>query len=306
MRRHRILKSSATTSTPALGLLAASLLVAATIAAPPAVAQEGPEEESRSMPMMDDAGAAGMEMGSMQGGSAPPDARDPHAYAEGESFTMGASRPHFADVKSYGSVLVDNLESTRVDGNTFSSYDLEAWYGRTFNRLVVKAEGEVDDGAIAESRTELLWGRAFAPFWDTQLGIRRDGGEGPSRDWLAFGVEGLAPYWFEVSITGYLGESSRSALRLDGSYELPITQRLILQPRLEANFYGNRDAVRGLGSGLADATAGLRLRYEFRREFAPYVGLESVRKYGETKDIAVADGEDPSDTRLVAGVRFWF
>ena len=201
---------------------------------------------------------------------------------------------------------MDNLEAVRSDGNTAMGYDLQAWYGRTYDRAVFKAEGDIDDGEVKEARTELLWGHAIAAFWDMQLGVRYDSGEGPDRSWLAFGVQGLAPYWFEVEATGYLGEAGRTALRLDASYELLLTQKLILQPRIETNAYGTRDASRGLGSGLSDLSATLRLRYEIRREFAPYVGIEWARKFGDTEDLARAAGEDASETRFIAGVRFWF
>ncbi|MEE8297368.1 MAG: copper resistance protein B [Hyphomicrobium sp.] len=245
-----------------------------------------------------------MDTRAMQGGSPPPDARDPHAYSGGQDF--GPFKLELADTRSFGSLLVDNLEVLRSGGNTSVPYDLQAWYGRTYDRAVLKAEGEIENGAIKEARSELLWGHAIAAFWDTQLGVRYDSGEGPNRSWLAFGVQGLAPYSFEVEATAYLGDSGRSALRLDASYELLITQKLILQPRIEANIYGKRDPDRRLGSGLSDVSAALRLRYEFRRELAPYIGIEWVRKYGETGDLARAAGEDANDTRFVAGLRFWF
>ncbi len=248
---------------------------------------------------------AGMSMRGMQGGSPPPDARDPHAYSGGQEF-IGPFKFQTADTRSFGSLLMENLEVLSSGGNTSVTYDLQAWYGRTYNRAVLKSEGEIEDGEIKEARSELLWGHAIAAFWDTQLGARYDSGQGPSRSWLAFGVQGLAPYWFEVEATAYLGDSGRSALRLDASYELLITQKLILQPRIEANVYGKSDPERGIGSGLSDISAALRLRYEFRREFAPYIGIEWVRKYGETEDLARAAGEDANDTRFVAGLRFWF
>jgi copper resistance protein B len=136
--------------------------------------------------------------------------------------------------------------------------------------------------------------------------VRHDSGEGPNRNWLAFGVEGLAPYWFHVEATLYIGESSRTALRFDASYEMSLTQRLILQPRIEANVYSKRDIARGLGSGVSDVSVGLRLRYEFRRELAPYIGIEWVDQYGQSEDLTQAAGGDPSDTRIVAGLRVWF
>jgi len=240
----------------------------------------------------------------MQGGSAPPDARDPHANAGGQDF--GPYTLRMGDTHSFASLLAENLEITRSDGNTAAAYDLQGWYGRIYDRVVFKAEGETDDGNLEDARTELLWGHAVASYWDTQLGVRYDNGDGPNRSWLAVGVQGLAPYWFEVEATGYLGEGGRTALRLDVSYDLLLTQRLILQPSVEADVYGKRDPERGLGSGLADVITQLRLRYEIRREFAPYIGVEWEGKFGKTRDFARLAGGDPSEVRLVAGLRYWF
>jgi copper resistance protein B len=245
-----------------------------------------------------------MDMGQMQGGSPPSDARDSDAYAEGYGF--GPYRPHMADSRSLGSLLVDRLETVRGDHNSFTAYDLEGWYGRSYDRAVLKAEGDINSNEIADARSELLWGHAVAAYWDTQLGARYDSGHGPNRVWLAFGVQGLAPYWFDVDLTGYLGEEERTALRFDTEYELLLTQKLILQPRVEGNAYGKSDPKRGVGSGLSDLTAGLRLRYEIRRQFAPYLGVEWARRFGETQDLAKDAGEEGSDTRFVAGLRFWF
>lgn len=247
-----------------------------------------------------------MDMGSMRGGSPPSDVRDPHAYAEGVSFTRGDERPRLADEHSFRSILIDNLEVSRVNGETVVPYDIEAWYGRTYERAVLKAEGEFQGDDLAEARTELLWGHAIAAHWNTQVGFRHDTGEGPNRTWLAAGIEGLAPYWFDLEVTAYVGESNRTALRVDASYDMLITQRLILEPSFEANYYGRNDPERGLGSGLSDVSLGLRLRYEIRRELAPYVGLEWSDQYGGTEQLTRATNGDPSDTRLTAGLRFWF
>jgi len=259
-----------------------------------------------SAPPVTDAKAGNvMDHGSMQGGTAPPDARDPHAYSEGLTFDQHHHLSH-ADQSSFGSLLVDRLEAVRTRDRTTGQYELQARYGRDYDRIVLKAEGEVVDGRAEEARTELLWGHAVATYWDTQLGVRYDSGTGPDRGWLAFGIQGLAPYWFEVDVTAYVGDEGRTALRLEVDYELLLTQKLILQPRLEANLYGKQDAERALGSGLSDLTAGIRLRYEIRREFAPYVGVEWANKYGATADYARADGEDSRETRVVAGLRFWY
>lgn len=241
---------------------------------------------------------------SMQGGKAPSDARDPHAYSGGHDF--GPLNLRLADQHNFSSLLVDNLETVRTKDSTSVEYDLQAWYGRTYNRAVLKAEGGVDDGRFKEARTELLWGHAVAVFWDTQLGVRYDSGEGPNRSWLVFGVQGIAPYWFNVDAAVYAGEAGRTALRLDAEYDLLFTQKLILQPRVGTNVYGQSDAERSLGSGLSDVSVGLRLRYEIRREFAPYVGIERVRKFGDTADFARAAAIGAGETRLIAGLRFWF
>jgi len=246
----------------------------------------------------------GMDMGSMsmQGGSAPPDARDPNAYSGG--YKRGPLK--LGDEHNFGSLLVDRLERARTSENSSTAFDVLAWYGRNYDRAWFKTDGEADAGRVQDARTELLWGHAVATYWDTQLGMRHDSGTGPGRNWLAFGVQGLAPYWFGVEATAYVGDAGRTALRLEAEYELLLTQKLILQPRVETNVYGKRDAERELGSGLSDVALGLRLRYEIRREFAPYLGIERAAKYGGTADLARAAGQDAKETRLVAGLRFWF
>lgn len=245
-----------------------------------------------------------MDHGAMQGGAPPPDARDPHAYAEG--FDFGPMRPKMGDEDWFGLFLVDRLEQVDTGDGTAALYDVIAWYGGVYDRVWLRGDGERDAGQIAEARTELLWGRAIAPFWDMQLGVRVDSGVGPNREWLAVGVQGIAPYWFNLEAAAYVGESGRTALRLEAEYELLITQRLILQPRAEFNVYGTRDAEREQGAGLSSVDVGVRLRYEIRREFAPYLGIERTAKYGSTADLARAAGENANDTLIVAGVRLWF
>lgn len=237
--------------------------------------------------------------------SASPAVRDPYAYAEGYDFGP-IPRPRFADERSFASLLMDRLEWVRTSDATSTAYELQAWYGRDYDRAVLKAEGDVDGGKLQEARSELLWSHAVASFWDAQFGLRYDSGTGPDHGWLAFAIQGIAPYWFEIDAAAYIGDAGRSALRLSADYELLFTQRLILQPRLEANFYGKRDVARELGSGLSDLTAGMRLRYEIRREFAPYVGIEWVGAYGGTADYVRAEGNATDETRYVAGLRFWF
>lgn len=251
---------------------------------------------------------------SMQGGPAPADARDPHEYAGGNTLDggkyalPGPRELRLADEHNFGSLLVDRLEHARPRnrGTTETAYDIQAWFGRDYDRLVVKAEGEHARGRLQEARTELLWSHAIASYWDVQVGLRQDSGIGPDRSWLAVGAQGLAPYWFEMDATAYLGSQGRTALRLGAEYELLLTQRLVLQPRAEFNVYGKSDLARDIGSGLSDGVFGLRLRYEFSRQFAPYVGIERIAKYGKTADLARNAGEPAGETRWVAGLRFWF
>jgi copper resistance protein B len=273
----------------------------------PAMQEMQHGDTSGSKPAMQEMqhGDGGGDHGAMQGGSAPPDARDPHAYSGGQTF--GAiPRPRLGDEHNFASLLVDRLEYARGRNNSSMAYDVQAWFGRDYDRVVLKAEGEVDGGRLEDARTELLWGHAVASFWDLQLGLRYDSGDGPERSWLAFGVQGLAPYWFEIDAAAYVGESGRTALRVEGEYELLLTQKLVLQPRIEANFYGKSDPANEIGSGLSNASIGLRLRYEIKREFAPYIGVQWVRKFGGTADFARDEGERTRDTQWVAGLRIWF
>ena len=297
-------------------LVATAFLLASSLSMAASDPQNATVPMDHSMPPMgtEKAQSPAMDHGDMQmqGGSAPADARDPHAYSGG--FTLqsgpyaleGTPRLRLADEMPFGSVLFDNLEAVRSGGNNSGAYDVLARFGRDYDKLVLKAEGEIASGKLQDARTEALWSHAISTFWDTQLGVRHDSGIGPNRTWLAFGMQGLAPYWFEVDAAAYVGSGGRTALRLGAEYELLVTQRLIVQPRIEANFYGKSDADRGIGKGFSDLTTGVRVRYEFSRQFAPYVGVEWANQFGETADLRRAAGEPTRSTRYVAGVRFWF
>lgn len=273
----------------------------------------GPPKGSPAYPEGKKAEAPAMDHGSMQmqGGTAPAGARDPNAYSNGYTRSSGPYAMGYglklADQKAFAGLLLDRLEWQRSDGNSSGDYDGMAWYGTSYNRAVLKGEGEIAHGKLQDARTELLWGHAVAAYWDTQVGVRIDSAsEGPNRNWLAFGVQGTAPYWFELEATAYVGDQGRTALRLSAEYELLLTQKLILQPRFETNLYGKTDVANGIGSGLSDIEAGVRLRYEFSRQFAPYIGVSWNGKFGRTADLAKESGQDKRDTRFVAGVRFWF
>jgi copper resistance protein B len=203
-------------------------------------------------------------------------------------------------------VLLDRLETQNADGGTLQRWDLETWVGRSLTKVWIRTEGERQSGATARAELELLWGKSFARWWELVAGARSDFEPGPTQNWAAVGIRGTAPYRIDLEATAYLGDGGRAALRVKSHYELLVTNKLILQPLAELNWYAQRDAARGLGAGLASAEIGLRLRYEVKREVAPYVGLVAERKFGGTADFSRAAGHDPSDTRLVAGIRLRF
>jgi copper resistance protein B len=207
------------------------------------------------------------------------------------------------DDAAFGMFKLDQFEHALGDAG--AAWEAEAWYGGDFDKLWLRSEGVHEFGGT-QIRSEAFWDHAFDTFWDWQLGARHDSGAGPSRNWLAFGVQGLAPQWIETQATAYVGEQGRSAVRLRAEYELLLTQRLILQPDVELNIYGKSDSRRDIGSGLSDAAIGLRLRYEIRREFAPYVGVVWNRRFGDAADYARAAGHDIADKQIVAGLRIWF
>lgn len=246
-----------------------------------------------------------------QGGSAPKDARDPHAYSAGTTLTEGPyalegnERLTLADEHPFYALLGDRLEyNEQANAGVFN---LQAWYGTTFDRLVIKTEGDFSEGSIEENQTDILWGHAVSAYWDTQAGVRLDyNKEGENRQWLAFGLQGLAPYWFELDMTAYVGERGNTAFTLEAEYELLLTQKLIIQPRAEITLYGKNDKQNELGSGLSSSAIGFRVRYEFTRQFAPYIGVEWSNKFGNTADYATSSGQSSNNTAFVAGIKFWF
>ena len=198
------------------------------------------------------------------------------------------------DTAAVSKVMLDQLELEGGSGGTPLNWDGQAWYGGDYDKVWLKTEGSPDPSNQDTSRNELLWDHALARWWDVQAGVRYDGGRGPARGWAALGIEGLAAYWFDVEATLYVGEGGRTAARLRIEHDLLITQRLIVQPEFEANVYGKADAAREVGSGWSDLQIGLRIRYEIRRELAPYVGVTWRRDLGS------------DSLQWVAGLHLWF
>lgn len=202
--------------------------------------------------------------------------------------------------------LLDRLEAWDADGGTGVAWEAQAWIGTDINRLWLRSEGERAGGHTEAADLEVLYGRSIARWWDLLVGVRHDRKPGDPQNFAAVGVMGLAPQRFEIQATAYVGERGQTAARFEVEYDLLLTNRLILQPLVGAEFHGKDDPARGIGSGLATVEAGLRLRYHLRREFAPYIGIVRERAFGTTADYRRQDGEDIDDTRFVAGLRIWF
>ena len=202
-------------------------------------------------------------------------------------------------------VLFDQLEWQGGDDGGVS-LENKSWIGGDLHRVWVRAEGESADGQVESAHAHVLYGRSFSRWWDFVAGVRQDFRPGDPQTWAAVGIQGLAPYWFEVEATGYIGGDARTHARFEVEYELLFTNRLILQPLVEVEMYGKSDPERGIGAGLSSLEMGARLRYEFRREIAPYVGVTWQRKLFGTADLARAEGEEAGTARVVVGVRTWF
>lgn len=204
-------------------------------------------------------------------------------------------------------ILFNQLEAQITEGDDDFVWNGQAWYGGDINKLWFKSEGRasLNGGEVDDAEIQVLYSRAIAPFWDVQAGLRYD----IEPDGLAHGVvalNGLAPYWFEVDASAFLSEKGDLTARIEAEYELLLTQRLILQPRIEANLSAQDIPERETGSGLNSIDAGLRLRYEFKREVAPYIGVEWQSAFGETRDMIKAAGRNGDEVVFLAGLRTWY
>ena len=253
-------------------------------------------------------------MGDLEVPTGPPPAA-PIDYAADRVFSPAAMATARGQLRrehggiSSSMVIANIAEWAPGSGKDGYRWEGEAWFGGDIHRLVIKTEGEgegvVGDG-LEQAELQALYSRAIGPYFNLQVGVRHDFEPNPTRTYATVGFEGLAPYWFEVSGAAFLSDRGDLSGRLEGSYDQRITQRLILQPRAEFNLAASNDAATGIGSGLSSAELGLRLRYEIRREFAPYIGVTYDRKFGKTADYSRAAGEDVEDARLVFGLRAWF
>jgi copper resistance protein B len=200
------------------------------------------------------------------------------------------------------SLIVDQLEWR--EGDTLV-WDSEAWIGKDRDKLWFKSQGERSDGVTDEFETQTLYHRAISPFWNLQTGWRGDWQPEKRRSWFALGLAGLAPGFIETELTAFIADG-RLAARLESSYEMNLSQRFILVPKLEANWYSDDEPSNERGDGVTDLEIGLRLHYQIRPELMPYVGLSYTALYGDTGDFAEASGERDRDLQALAGLSFWF
>ena len=235
----------------------------------------------------------------------PPAAPDQSQLIPGLEY-MGTVQP-VEDRRVFAHVIFNQLEGRFNGSNPEFRWDGQGWVGTDYNKLWIKSEGTLQStGTLEDGRDEFLYDRAISTYFDLQGGLRSDLDSRPTRNWAAFGLQGLAPYFFDVELTGYVSNAGHFAARLETSYDLLITQRLILQPEMELNLYSKADPARLVGAGFSDIDTGLRLRYEFSRKFAPYLGVVYEGKFGQTANFARTAGESTGDVRFVAGLRVWF
>ncbi|MEM7467134.1 MAG: copper resistance protein B [Pseudomonadota bacterium] len=204
--------------------------------------------------------------------------------------------------------FAERFEFLARDGDNELVWEAQGWRGTDEHKLWIKTEGEFSNETTDFEHAEFqaLLSRAVRPFWDFQLGFRYDIKPNPSRTYAVVGFQGLAPYWFELDSAIFLSDSGRVSARLEAEYEFRLTQRCILQPRIELNAGFSDDTEIDLGLGLSSAEAGLRLRYEISRQLAPYVGVSWSSTFGETRKLQRADGHSTSDMSAIIGIRFWY
>ena len=283
-----------------------ALLVAGRVAAGDVQAQQQPDQHRHDQTTADEPASPSPDLHAGHG-QTEPTTPIPSVTEADRAVAFPDVEPHaMGDTAVHTFLLLDQLEWQGDQSAGGINWDAKGWVGGDQNRLWLRTEGQAEEGRLGDAEAHLLYGRTFARWWDVVVGVRQDVRPGPAQTWAAFGVQGLAPYWFEVEATGYVSDGGQTAVRLEAEYELLLTNRVVLQPLVEVNLDGKDNLVRGIGAGLSDADVGLRLRYEFRRELAPYIGVSWRNAFGETHDLAEAAGDRVAGTRFIAGVRLWY
>jgi len=207
----------------------------------------------------------------------------------------------------YTHAIFNELEGRYAPQGTQLRYDGQAWLGTDYDKLWIKSEGTLSPGGkFSDGDHEVFYDRAISTYFDLQGGVRADIDSGPSRVWGAFGLEGLALYFFDLEATGYVSGDGRLAAKIQGSYDFLLTNRLILQPQIEMNFYSRPDPARAVRAGLSDIDTGVRLRYEIDRTFAPYVGVTYAGAFGASQGPPGPRDPTRNTLRFTVGLRTWF
>ena len=208
-------------------------------------------------------------------------------------------------------VFLEQIEFASTSQADAAAWDIQGWVGDDYNRAWFKSEGDrANREGTGEIEVQALYSRFVAPYWDFQVGVRYDrqfgAGSSLERAQFVVGFQGLAPYWWEMEPAVFISEDGDVSFRKEASYDLLLTQRLILQPDVEANLAASTVQEWGVGSGLNDLSVDLRLRYEIRREFAPYLGVSWFQRFGKTADLARSTGQRVAELAILGGVRVWF
>lgn len=204
----------------------------------------------------------------------------------------------------FGFTQGERVEYVEADEHVL--WDIQGRYGGDYHRLWWKTEGTLEDGSTEDAELQLLYSRAWTAYFDLQFGIRYEDFESADRLSIVAGTQGMAPYRFEVDAAAFLSEDGDLSVRAEVERDLMLGGRLILQPRAELQVAFSDVPEIGVGSGVSELSVGLRLRYEYTRKLAPYIGVEWESAFGDTADILEAAGLESDEASFVVGVRFWF
>lgn len=222
------------------------------------------------------------------------------------SLTLAQQGIHLMDTRTFVKLMVDEFEVTDVADENDFDWDAELSVGGDLHKFVMTTEGGSGDGGTDTSELQFLYSKAITPFWNLQAGLRAEDDSASNRDWAVVSLKGLAPYFFEIEAELFFADGGQSGFRVKGEYEVLLTQRWILSHELELLGYGHKDSIGSNGSGVSNLEFNVRLRYEIKRELAPYFGISWNRFYGDAKAFAQSAGRDVTGARLVVGLRTWF
>ncbi len=223
----------------------------------------------------------------------------------------GALAAQTMDTKLFTFIQAEQLEFVSGGGDPAIEWDGQAWVGGDFTKLWIKTEGEFEtEESMGDFEAQVLYSRMIASYWDFQAGLRVDSRFGGltnnSRALFVVGFQGLAPYWFELAPAVFISQDGDVSARLVAGYDILLSQRLIVEPELELNLGAQAVPELALGSGIRDLELAIRARYEFKKEFAPYVGFSWITQRGGTADFVRTQGKSTRTGRLVIGVRAWY